>query len=90
MKRTHELNRCPSWTLLFVALSLVFLPACGRYMKLDGSISRVRVVETGSPRNVLVVEFDVTNNASIPYVVKEAELEIPVDGGPQKGGTIAV
>lgn len=76
--------------LFLTAALLALLPGCGRYMKLDGSISRVRVVETGSPRNVLVVEFDVRNTASVPYVVKEASLEFTGRNGLQTGDTIAV
>ncbi|MDZ7637646.1 MAG: hypothetical protein U5J83_05265 [Bryobacterales bacterium] len=73
--------------MLILALCLC---GCGAYMKLDGSIARVRVVETGGEKNVLVVEFDVTNTARIAYVVKEAELEIPSGTGTLMGDSISV
>ncbi len=90
MTPPFEMRRLPFGFLFLAAALLALLPGCGRYMKLDGSIGRVRVVETGSPRNVLVVEFDVTNTASVPYVVKEASMEITGRSGPQAGDTIAV
>lgn len=91
MKPPSEMRRFPFAAILATAALVALVAGCGRYMKLDGAISRVRVVETGSQRNVLVVEFDVTNTASVPYIVKEAELEISDSGGgTQKGDTIAV
>lgn len=68
---------------------LLALPGCGGYMKLDGAIQRVRVVETGGEKNLLVVEFDITNNASIAYVVREAEIEIPDGEKSLMGETVA-
>lgn len=88
--KPFELRRFPFAAILATAALLALVAGCGRYMKLDGAIGRVRVVETGSQRNVLVVEFDVTNTASVPYVVKEAELEISDGDGARKGDTIAV
>ncbi|MCC7342184.1 MAG: hypothetical protein IT170_13980 [Bryobacterales bacterium] len=90
MRRLFGARSFPVGAILVTTVLAALLSGCGRYMKLDGSIGRVRVVETGSPRNVLVVEFEVTNTASVPYVVKEAELEIPVGGGTEKGDTVAV
>lgn len=90
MNLPFEKRHLPFGVLFLTAALLALLPGCGRYMKLDGSISRVRVVETGSPRNVLVVEFDVRNTASVPYVVKEASLEFTGRNGLQTGDTIAV
>ncbi len=78
--------------LMSVLLTAVacLLPGCGAYMKLDGEITRVRVVETGGPRNVVMVEFKATNTAKIGYIVREAEVEI--DDGTEilRGETIAV
>ncbi len=90
MNLPFEKRHLPFGVLFLTAALLALLPGCGRYMKLDGLISRVRVVETGSPRNVLVVEFDVRNTASVPYVVKEASLEFTGRNGLQTGDTIAV
>ncbi|MCZ2152557.1 MAG: hypothetical protein LC114_01440 [Bryobacterales bacterium] len=64
--------------------------ACGRYMKLDGTITRVRAVTTGSGQDVLVAEFDITNTAKVPYIVRDAELQIPDGPTPLTGTTIAV
>jgi hypothetical protein len=70
--------------------SVLALGGCGAYMKLDGAIQRVRVVETGGEKNVLVVEFDVTNHAKIAYVVREAEIEIEDGQKRVAGETVAV
>lgn len=78
----------PRYLALFAAFLL--LPGCGAYMKLDGEITRVRVVETGGPRNVLVVEFKARNNARIGYVVKEAEVDLDTGTETLTGETIAV
>lgn len=77
---------------LFLSLLLLaaLFSSCGAYMKLDGSITRVRVVETGGSKSVLVVEFDVTNTASVGYVVREAELTVVSGGSSAKGSQISV
>ena len=90
MKRSIGMGRSAMWAMLAATALITALLGCGRYMKLDGAISRVRVVETGSARNVLVVEFDVTNTARVAYVVRDAELEIPDGDGALKGATISV
>ena len=90
MRRLSERRRSTFRAMLAATVLITALLGCGRYMKLDGSISRVRVVETGSERNVLVAEFDITNTARVPYVVKEAELEIPDGDGTLQGATISV
>lgn len=83
----------PAWLrrgmLGLACVVLLALQGCGGYMKLDGSIQRVRVLETGGEKNLLVVEFDVTNNASIAYVVREAEIEIPDGEKSLMGETVA-
>lgn len=90
MKRLFERKNSAFRATLAAAVLIAALPGCGRYMKLDGAIGRVRVVETGSARNVLVVEFDISNTARVPYVVKDAELEIPDGAAMLKGETISV
>ncbi len=74
-------------------LTLTFaisIAGCGRYMKLDGQITRVRVVETGGDQNVLVVEFEAINNAKVGYIVREAEIEIPGNDSAITGDAISV
>ncbi len=90
MAHLSDLRHRGGRALLAAMLLFLILAGCGRYMKLDGVITRVRVVETGSGRNVLVAEFDITNTASVPYIVREAELEIPDDSGPLLGAAVAV
>lgn len=68
----------------------LFLSSCGAYMKLDGAITRVRVVETGGARNVLMVEFTVTNNAKVGYIVREALVDLSEGESVVTGETIAV
>jgi hypothetical protein len=87
----RSLAHHPQWPLAALALLLLgLLGGCGAYMKLDGAIQRVRLVETGGPRNVLVVEFRATNNAKIGYVVREAEVEITLNDQTVTGDIIAV
>lgn len=76
--------------IVVLAIASVALAGCGAYMKLDGKIARVRVVDTGAPKNVLVVEFDITNTAKIAYVVREAEIEVLSGSETVKGQTVAV
>jgi len=81
----------PRNLLVIVALLCVLaLGSCGNYMKLSGAITRVRVVETGGPRNVLVVEFEATNTAKVGYVVREAEMIVTRGGEAISGDPIAV
>jgi hypothetical protein len=75
---------------ILVLLLLGLLTGCGAYMKLDGKVTRVRVVETGGPKTVLVVEFNITNTAKVGYVVKDAELTVTSDGSPVTGSPISV
>ncbi len=74
---------------VLVALTII-IAGCGAYMKLDGAITRVRIVETGGPRNVVVVEFTATNNATIGYIVREAEVDIITASEAITGEVIAV
>jgi len=76
--------------VLSLALLATVLSSCGAYMKLDGTITRVRVVETGGSRNVLVIEFQVKNTAKVGYIVRDAEVELIDAEGAAKGETIAV
>lgn len=76
--------------ILMLALATIVLAGCGAYMKLDGEIARVRIVDTGADNNVLVVEFDVTNTAKIAYVVREAEIEVSHGSETVKGDSVAV
>lgn len=75
---------------MLLTLLLSLHVGCGAYMKLDGKITRVRVVETGGPKTVLVVEFDITNTAKVGYVVKEAELTVTSAGTSATGSPISV
>lgn len=79
----------PAITALLAVL-LLLTTSCGAYMKLSGEITRVRVVDTGGPRNVLVVEFQATNTAKIGYIFREAVIEITDDSGTAVGDAIAV
>jgi hypothetical protein len=76
--------------VLVLALCLGLLASCGNYMKLSGKITRVRVVETGGPRNVLVVEFEATNTAKVGYVFREAEVILTRGDRVITGDAIAV
>ncbi|MCW5966594.1 MAG: hypothetical protein KIT83_21325, partial [Bryobacterales bacterium] len=74
-------KHAPVLHFVVVFLLGLLLSGCGAYMKLDGNITRVRVVETGGSRNVLMVEFTVTNNAKIGYIVREAAVDISGEEG---------
>ena len=84
----RKLTHCTLLSL--VAVCVFSLASCGNYMKLSGEITRVRVVETGGPRNVIVVEFEATNTAKVGYIVREAEVVITHGDEVTTGDSIAV